>query len=387
MKLDLRAESRKKLLYCGGVFVVAALVTLGVFASNGWFPSTDPLSGKRTGWFGKELPKNAPNSWNPLAAPPPSPTPQLSKEYLYAGSRLLAVEDANASAAPPSDLAVWRPSNGTWYVLGGPGSSGVIFPWGQTGDTPIPGDFDGDGKTDFSVFRPSIPPPACPCPVTWYIIHSSTGNWSVFQYALNTDLPAQADYDGDGRTDAAVYRPPSGSQPYGVWHIQGTTAGYYTQSWGEAGDLPASADYDGDGRADIGVFRPSNRTFYSINSSNQYIITIASGIPTGTNWQTVSGDYDGDGRGDYAVYNKTTATWYVRQSSTGTFNTPLVWGTVNDKAVQNDYDGDGKVDYAVWTPSGTNVGRWHIKNSSNNTERNQTWGVAGDIPVPALYRR
>ena len=94
------------------------------------------------------------SSVNPFIPPPtPAPTPQLSKSYIYAGSRLLAVEDANASAVPPADLAIWRPSNGLWCVFGGTGSAQTIFGWGMNGDKPAPGDYDGDGKTDFAIYR------------------------------------------------------------------------------------------------------------------------------------------------------------------------------------------------------------------------------------------
>ncbi len=146
------AERRQRLLVYIGALVFVLLITIGVFAKNGWFPATDSFTGKKTGWFGKTLPKNAASSWNPFAAPLPNPTPQLSKEYVYAGSRLLAVEDANANAVPPADLAVWRPSSGDWWVLGGQGSQQVTQNWGANGDDPVEGDYDGDGKTDFSVY-------------------------------------------------------------------------------------------------------------------------------------------------------------------------------------------------------------------------------------------
>src|SRR5258708_17902414 len=103
--------------------------------------------------------------WNTVAEPHPSVTPKLSKEYVYAGSRLLAVEDANANAAPPADIAVWRQGTGVWYVMGGPGSAQTITQFGMQGDKPVPGDYDGDGKTDFAVWRQSTG--------VWYICPSS----------------------------------------------------------------------------------------------------------------------------------------------------------------------------------------------------------------------
>jgi len=85
------------------------------------------------------------NKINPFLSPPdPTPTPQLSKSYIYSGSRLLAVEDANANAAPPADLAVWRPSSGVWWVLGGTGSQQFSSGWGTDGDDPVEGDSDLD---------------------------------------------------------------------------------------------------------------------------------------------------------------------------------------------------------------------------------------------------
>jgi hypothetical protein len=315
------------------------------------------------------------NAVNPfLPASLPSPTPQLSKEYLYAGSRLLAVEDANANAAPPADLAIWRPSSGVWWVMGGTNSQQVGFAWGTNGDTPVPGDYDGDGKTDFSVFRPGNN--------TWYIFNSSTNALTALTFGQAGDKVAQADYDGDGRTDAAVFRDTGAN--LATWYVQGSSSGFYASQFGLASDAPAPADYDGDGKADIAVWRNSNKTFYSNNSSNNSLRT-SSAFAQATTETPVSADYDGDGRADHAIRNSNN--WLILKSTTNTFDT-IAWQQQADKAVPNDYDGDGKVDIATWRDSN---GDWYIRQSSRigqtNELRQEHWGQAGDIPVPAFYRR
>ncbi len=300
-----------------------------------------------------------------VTSPSPTPTPQLSKEYIYAGSRLLAVEDANANAAPPADLAVWRPSTGVWWVLGGPGSQQTSFQWGGSGDVPVPGDFDGDGKTDFSIFRPSTG--------EWWIYRSSDNSSTTLAFGQNGDLPAVGDYDGDGRSDAALFRGTNGT-----WYITRSSDNTnYQVQFGLSSDVPAPGDFDGDGKADIAVYRTSNTNFYTYRSSD---LTVESTNinSTGT---PVPADFDGDGKANYAVRNG--ADWVIMNAA-GTSTTTTAWQQSGDTAVHNDYDGDGKVDIAVWRDSN---GNWYIRKSSDLSTRTEQWGVSGDIPVPAFYRR
>jgi hypothetical protein len=310
-------------------------------------------------------------SVNPFS-PPPTPTPalQISKEYIYAGSRALAVEDAAASAIPPADLAVWRPSNGYWYCLGGAGGSqNFTVAWGTNGDVPAPGDYDNDGKTDLAVFRPSTG--------VWWIVNSGTGTYYTLSLGTANDVVAQADFDGDGKTDPAVFRPSTR-----VWYIYNSSTGSITSpQFGGAGAAPAAADYDGDGKADLAVWQDSQAKFY-IYSSN---LSAQQEQALGTSGSTpVPGDYDGDGKKDFAIRHG--ADWIIRQSSDGQINT-VNWYLETNIAVQNDYDGDGKCDIATWKPSGKGVGTWYIRNSHNGSTRGDVWGAQGDIPVPALYRR
>ena len=359
----------KKLTFQSKMLTVLAigLLTLGTFGAGMKYLEEDANRQMANGKSATENIKERTllNRLNPfIPAPLPSLTPQLSKEYIYAGSRLLAVEDANANAAPPADLAIWRPNTGVWWVMGGSGSQQVSIQWGASTDKPVPGDYDGDSKTDFSVFRPSEG--------NWYVQRSSDNTLLTYNFGLADDKMAQADYDGDGRTDAAVFRPSNG-----YWYIlRSSDAGITYQQFGLASDLTASADYDGDGKADIGVWRSSNNTFYSLNSSNQAVQTAGFGQ---TSSEPVSADYDGDGRADYAIRNSNN--WIIRSSSTGAIQSPIPWQAAGDKAVHNDYDGDGKVDIAVW--NNTN-GNWYIRQSSlvgqSNELRQVQWGTAAIFP-------
>jgi uncharacterized delta-60 repeat protein len=255
-----------------------------------------------------------------------------------------------------SDLTVFRPSTGVWYRLNSFQSAVRIFQFGLDGDKAIPADFDGDFLTDIAVYRPSTG--------VWYIWNSSDDSFTILNFGTPEDIPVATDFDGDGKADIAVFRPSTG-----VWYILGSESGLQIAQFGLSGDIPVPADYDGDGKSDIAVFRPSNGAWYQINSSNGAIAITAFGLNGDI---PVQSDFDGDFKADIAVFRPSTGLWYLLTSSQGV--QIAQFGLKGDIPVAADYDGDGKSDIAVYR-----AGSWYILFSSGGfTVLN--FGLAGDVP-------
>ncbi len=224
--------------------------------------------------------------------------------------------------------------------------------------------FDGDVKSDFAVFRPSEG--------AWYSLNSSNGTFKAYIFGQSGDILAPGDYDGDGIEDYAVFRPSNGA-----WYLQRSTAGFTGAIFGQNGDIPVQGDFDGDLKTDIAVFRPSNGAWYILRSSDGAFDFRTFGLGTD---KPVPADFDGDGKTDVAVFRPSNGVWFISRSSDGEFQA-YSFGANGDKPVQSDYDGDGKADYAVYRPSD---GAWYIQQSTAGF-RGTAFGVPSDIPVPADY--
>jgi hypothetical protein len=261
-----------------------------------------------------------------------------------------------------SDVSVFRPSTGLWYLLRSTaGYTGMQ--WGEGTDKITPADYDGDGKTDVAVFRASNS--------TWYIFNSATQTFSTENWGQAGDLAVPADYDGDGKADVSVYRPSDAN-----WYRKLSGGGFSFVNFGTAEDKPVPSDWDGDGRADIGVFRPSSGIWYFLRTTAGF---------TGIQWGVgadiqAPGDYDGDGKTDVAVFRPENGTWYLGMSTLGFAS--VAWGQSGDIPSAGDFDGDGKTDVAVFRPSN---GHWYILNSTAGIA-DYHFGESGDQPTEGAYK-
>lgn len=284
-----------------------------------------------------------------------------------------------------SDRTVYRPSGGRWFFTPSASSNTALsFQWGLPGDYPVGGNYTSTAGADMAVWRETDG--------VWYIRNrnaaltfptSSAYQWGLPMVMGGSDKPYPCDFNGDGLNELAVFR-----NATGTWYLRNSTSSPATtfqsatsQQWGLPGDAPIPADYDGDGKCDFSVFR----------GGSWYIILSSAGTPTASiiAWGSsgdipVPGQYTSDSVRDFAVYRAQSggvSLWVVRNSnSAGLKGDTYAWGLENDQPVPGDYDGDGKTDIAVWRPSD---GVWYVRTSASSYATAQAFqfGLSGDIAV------
>ena len=271
-----------------------------------------------------------------------------------------------------TNISVFRPSAGAWYINQTSPEGVTAMTLGQSGDIPVAADFDGDGRVDAAVFRPSNG--------TWYYVNSSDSTTHSTVFGATGDKPAAADYTGDGRAEIAVYRTSTGT-----WYfLDSATGAVSSQQFGSPSDIPVPADFNGDGRADIVVYRPVKGTWFlllpGVNAAGAAELQFSAvrfGLPED---KPVPGDFDGDGTADITVFRPSTGVWYHLASITGAFSA-MVWGAPGDIPLMGDYDGDGIADHGVFRPTD---GNWYFMNSTAGYSGTH-FGMNGDIPIPAIH--
>ena len=261
-----------------------------------------------------------------------------------------------------SDASIFTPSQAKWtFAASGSGNDLRSLNFGNATDKLVSADYDGDGIFDQAVFRPSNG--------TWYI-HGTTGVYWVYQWGQEGDIPQAGDFDGDGRADLVVYRPSNG-----MWYMNRTRDGFNIFQFGVSTDKPIAADYDGDKKMDAAVFR-NGQWFIAGTRTGFHVYQFGIGTD-----RAVPADYDGDGSADVAVYRG--GTWFVL-GSRGTYNI-YTHGSESELPVPADYDGDGRADLATYRATD---GKWSIRRSSMADGAGEvssiTLGGGSDVAVPGL---
>ena len=262
-----------------------------------------------------------------------------------------------------SDQSVYRPGTGTFFF--NKSTEGFLaIPWGNGFFKPFAGDFDGDGITDRGVvtnFNGTY---------LWYYVRSGDQGLIAHFWGVPGDYLAIGDYNGNGRDQIGVWRPSNGG-----WFALDEAGGASAQYWGLPGDVPAPADYDGDGKTDLAIWRPSDGNWWVINSgftsgsTAQQFRLQQFGLPGDV---PVVADWNSDTKADFAVWRPSTGTWFIRNNVSGAI-TAQQWGLPGDTVRVGDFNGDGLLDYTVWR-----AGVWY-HNFRNGQTRAVTFGLPGDL--------
>ena len=263
-----------------------------------------------------------------------------------------------------TDLSIYRPSVGQWWYQKSSDNVVSAGTFGSSTDKITPADFTGDQKTDWAFFRNSTG--------EWFIMRSENFTFYAFPFGTTGDTPVTGDFDGDGKADATVQRPSTNT-----WFINKSTGGTDIVGFGTTGDKPVVADYDGDAKTDIAIWRPSLGQWWIRRSSD--LVVFAATFGTSTD-KPVQGTWTADNKADMAFWRPSTGEWFILRSEDFSFF-GFPYGTNGDVPVPGDYDGDDRFDAGVFRPASNT---WFIQRSTAGSLI-QAFGATGDLPTPNAY--
>jgi hypothetical protein len=262
-----------------------------------------------------------------------------------------------------TDISIFRPVSGEWWYSRSSDNQTRALQFGSSTDTIVPADMTGDGKTDIAIWRPGSG--------EWYVLRSEDNSFYSVPFGSAGDIPVTGYFDADDKTDIAVFRPAAGT-----WFIQGSLSGVSIRQFGIDGDLPQVGDYDGDGVSDIAIFRPSNGQWWIDRTTNGIVATQFGQSSD----RPLAQDFSGDGKTDIVFFRPSSGEWFIIRSEDSSFYS-VPFGISTDAPAPGDYDGDGRADLAVFRPS---TGTWYIDQSTQGTVI-YGFGSNGDIPAPSAY--
>ena len=189
---------------------------------------------------------------------------------------------------------------------------------------------------------------------------------SRFFFGNPGDVPFMGDWDGDGVGTPGLYRQGDGFVYVRFTNTQGPANTEFF--FGDPGDFPLVGDFDGDGSDSVSIWRAGEARVYvinelGVNGKGLGAADFSFGFGNPGDVPFV-GDFDGDGVDTVGLYRQSTGFVYFRNSlTTGTADLSFFYGDPGDHIMAGDWDGDGDDTVAVYRPS---TGRVYMNLENTN---------------------